>query len=62
LSASTGSFSATPFRRRNRIEYDTEWNNLLNALVLHQNCYQIAWLLSILALLLLVPFVLVFGL
>jgi len=57
LSASTGSFSATPFRRRNRIEYDTEWNNLLNALVLHQNCYQIAWLLF-----LLVPFVLVFGL
>ena|SRR5215472_14331083 len=46
----------------NRFEYETEWNNLLNALVLRQNCYQIAWLLSILALLLLVPFVLVFGL
>lgn len=47
---------------QNRFAYEAEWNNLLNALVLRQNCYQIAWLLSILALLLLVPFVLVFGL
>jgi hypothetical protein len=46
----------------NRFEYETEWNILLNALVLRQACYQIAWLLSIVALLMLVPFVLVFGL
>ena len=45
-----------------REQFETEWQYLLKALAVRQACYQIAWLLAILALLLLVPFVLGFGL
>ena len=45
-----------------RAEFDREWQLILKVLVVRQHCYQVAWLLSVLALLLLVPFILTFGL
>ena len=45
-----------------RATFDAEWQLILKVLVVRQHCYQVAWLFSVLALLLLVPFVLAFGL
>ena len=45
-----------------RTRFQEEWDKLLKVIVVRQLCYKIAWLLAIMALLLLLFFVVAFGL